>query len=460
MFGGLQKSTSLAALLAVAGFALSGAAAQAADLGGNCCADLEERIAELEATTARKGNRKVSLTVSGQVNEAVLFWDDGVEKNAYQVTNNNARTRFRFVGTAKIDSSWSAGYLLEIGVRGAGSNSVSQTSDEGSNGLDVRHSAWWLQNKDLGKVWVGQTSQAVDGITEINLANMGHFNNGGQLQDSIGGFRLRNANGTLGSTNASISVNTLTNGNANPGEGDRFNVVKYETPTIAGFVGSASWGEDKMWDVALRYAGEFSGFKLAAGAGYARWTDGTATSAGGAGTAERGCGRFSGVGAAGRDVSCAEFGASASLLHVPTGLFATGAYGQKNDDVRTLIVPDTKKKDEFFWVSGGIEQKFFPVGKSTFYGEYFEGKYGATVTSAGAATAFNPVNLGVAAAAGNIASSNISFYGVGFNQSIDAAAMDIYVAYRNYDFDVKSTTGAKASLNDIQTVYTGAIIKF
>ncbi len=32
----------------------------AADLGGDCCADLEERIAELEATTARKGNRKVS----------------------------------------------------------------------------------------------------------------------------------------------------------------------------------------------------------------------------------------------------------------------------------------------------------------------------------------------------------------------------------------------------------------
>jgi hypothetical protein len=27
----------------------------AADLGGDCCADLEERVAELEATTARKG---------------------------------------------------------------------------------------------------------------------------------------------------------------------------------------------------------------------------------------------------------------------------------------------------------------------------------------------------------------------------------------------------------------------
>ncbi|HEX2842454.1 hypothetical protein [Hyphomicrobium sp.] len=34
---------------------------QAANLGGNCCADLEERVQELERTTARKGNRKVTL---------------------------------------------------------------------------------------------------------------------------------------------------------------------------------------------------------------------------------------------------------------------------------------------------------------------------------------------------------------------------------------------------------------
>ena len=84
---------------------------------GNCCADLEERVAELEATTARKGNRKVKLTVSGHVNEAVIFWDDGDEKNHYVVSNNNSRTRFRFVGDAKINDRWSAGYLLEIGAR-------------------------------------------------------------------------------------------------------------------------------------------------------------------------------------------------------------------------------------------------------------------------------------------------------------------------------------------------------
>jgi hypothetical protein len=39
--------------------------AKAADLGGDCCADLEDRVAELEATTVRKGNKKVSVQIYG-----------------------------------------------------------------------------------------------------------------------------------------------------------------------------------------------------------------------------------------------------------------------------------------------------------------------------------------------------------------------------------------------------------
>ena len=54
--------------------------ARAADLGGDCCAGLEERVAELEATTVRKGNKKVSVTLYGQVNRAALFWNDGAER--------------------------------------------------------------------------------------------------------------------------------------------------------------------------------------------------------------------------------------------------------------------------------------------------------------------------------------------------------------------------------------------
>ena len=101
-----------AAVSALALFAAS--PAKAVDLGGDCCADLEERVAELEATTVRKGNKKVTVQVYGKVNEAVLFWDDGAEQNVYTVNSSYGSTRFGFKGTAKISGDWSAGYQLEV----------------------------------------------------------------------------------------------------------------------------------------------------------------------------------------------------------------------------------------------------------------------------------------------------------------------------------------------------------
>ena len=92
----------------------------AVDLG-DCCADLEARIAELEATTARKGNRTLSVEISGTINNAILSWYDGVEHNAYVVTNDNDRSRFRFAGKALISSDVELGFHIDLGIRSANS---------------------------------------------------------------------------------------------------------------------------------------------------------------------------------------------------------------------------------------------------------------------------------------------------------------------------------------------------
>ncbi len=67
------------ALVAAASVLLGSAVtpAAAADLGGGCCADLEERVAELEATVARKGNRVVTLQIYGDVTKGLMYFDNG-----------------------------------------------------------------------------------------------------------------------------------------------------------------------------------------------------------------------------------------------------------------------------------------------------------------------------------------------------------------------------------------------
>ena len=244
----IKASTTAIALIVGLG------AAQAADLGGNCCADLEERIAELEATTARKGNRKVSLEVYGQVNEEILWWDDGFENNADIYTNDNSRTRIGFRGKAKINGDLEAGYRLEIGVRtqnskrfnqndpsadstGIGANTSGPESAFGTggisdNGLDIRDSHWYLKSKSLGAVSVGKQATATDAMTEINQSQTGEVQKYSDIEDTGGGLLLRGANGDLSNLQWRRLIGE---GGDQPGEGERrFNVVKYVSPELEG----------------------------------------------------------------------------------------------------------------------------------------------------------------------------------------------------------------------------------
>ena len=117
MIGGSMKTTSRFALAAVAGLLMGGvyaAPVKAADLGGNCCADLEERVAELEATTVRKGNKLMSLTLSGHVNRGMMWYDDGSMTGVRSFDNIMSHSRFRLLGNAKIAPDWSIGYYQEF----------------------------------------------------------------------------------------------------------------------------------------------------------------------------------------------------------------------------------------------------------------------------------------------------------------------------------------------------------
>ena len=413
--------------------------AQAADLGGDCCADLEERIAELEATTARKGNRKVSLKVYGKVNEAIAYWDDGFEDNTYIYTNDTSRTRFGFKGKAKITDDWYAGFRIEIGVRAPDQGALDADTDDGGAGIDLRHSSWTLGSKTYGSVTVGETSMSHDGVTQIQTARIKHFSNPDVL-DANDSFAIRQSG-----TGAAVGEWDNLAQVLEPGEGSRGNLVRYDTPTIAGFKVSAHWGEDDIWGAAIKYANKLGDFKVAGGVGYGEMTE----------RDEECVDDPPFAGNAVRKAHCEEFGASASVLHVPTGLFVTGAYGIRWDDGRAAILqangfaPDDE--NEFWHIQAGIQQKWTALGETTVFGGYHERDAGHTVRDdSGALQRFN----------GNVITNfEFEMWEIGLNQHIKAAAMDIYLHYKNYDADVTTTAG-NVDTEEWQTVILGGHIKF
>jgi predicted porin len=446
-------------------------------LGGDCCADLEERVADLEATTARKGNRKVKLEVSGTVNEALMWWDDGQESNIYQGTNDTARSRFRFKGEAKITSDVKAGYLIELGLRTNRLNRTDQDLSSASpGGPDIRHSVWYLESKTYGRGSVGMTSQATDGATEATTANMNHFARP-SLSKWNGNFDvIVNGERETGAEWRDFLAQSGFTGDNVPGEGDRRNLIRYDSPEFAGFVASASWGEDDFWDVGLKYKGEHHGFKFAAAAGYAAYSDGNVRNSGQLGTVPesisnlRGCSRLPFIPGgfpapqSNGDVDCNEFGISGSAMHVETGLFVTGAYGIRRDDLRkTAFGFDVDDDDDFWSVQAGIERKFIEHGKTTLYGEYWQANTGAGISGRGSISTYSFNGL-----PGSLrqASSDISYWGVGVNQHFEKASLDLYLAYRRHQGDVDlSITGTdvgavNAEFDALDIVMSGAMIKF
>lgn len=439
------RSAARAALVAVAGILVWGASsAQAADLGGNCCADLEERIAELEATTARKGNRKVSLTISGWVNEAVFFWDDGTESNVYVGTNDLERSRVKFSGEAKISDDWSAGYTLEIGIRGANSSAFSQTSTASVNSLDVRKSNWFLKSKTFGKLTVGQEGTATYHLLDdADIANTRNYSDAEAATVAMAQFGLR----VGGSAVNGLQWRDLTQGfnNDTPGQDGRRNIVRYDTPAFAGFAATAAWGEDDIWDVALTYKGEVGDFKLLGRIGYGESTDS--------------------VGAACSSVTpldCKWWGVAGSIMHAPTGLYVYGGYGEQQVDDEDGLVPAgalvaADGTDTTWFIQAGIEQKFVPLGKTTIFGEYRKDDAGSNLTKSTQNTL--PPNP-VADPAYYIQSSDIDFWAAGVVQNIESAAMDLYVIYRHAEGDFTNGQGVKSDLDDFDMVISGARIQF
>jgi len=513
MIGGTMKTTSRFALAAAAGLfvgALAISPAQAADLGGDCCADLEERVAELEATTVRKGNRVVSVQLYGQINRALMIWDDGVDSDAYIVDNDATNSRFGIRGSGTMKPGWTAGFRFEAEINDTESGSSTQFRDgddsESQNGefFALRRASVYVESAQLGRITMGQTSAATDDITLINLGGIvGDADNyyaagfvlrtPGDMLDSDSNFStnqkaldipvgpadingdgdttdssvLTGADGSSvegGSTtlivdeapggdddldgdspvgelrteegeDATIVVKTEDERTAGAGLAEGFltwgklhrspdvisreDMIRYDSPSLYGFVLSAAWGDNDKYDFAARFSKEWNSIRIAAGIGYAVIE-----------SDEDDRENFDGISGSG------------GIQHVPSGLFVNFSAGVFEYDEQSSYEAETDDGslsndktftgvDEwsYWYINGGIERNWTGLGNSSFWVGYGVYEDGAAV---GKDVTYNDVETGGLFA---VTGSEVNRYVFGFNQDFDSAAMQIYVVGEYYELD-------------------------
>jgi hypothetical protein len=244
-------------------------------------------------------------------------------------------------------------------------------------------------------------------------------------------------------------------------------VVRYDSPTFAGFaVNPIFGGQPDVWDSALRYAGEFAGFRIAAGVGYANNSGDTNYQGTG----------FSASGSSGG--FCFDgYVTTPVIIHVPSGLFVSGGImgAVCNGPDFSKINPGNglPHRTDVSWYGlvggrlsltknwsapGSVPPGPFPIRSTTFYGEL--------------GGALGHVEIRVPGFEGANESTSGSFWGLGISvglpwgfattQNIDAAAMELYLGYRQIDLGTVDAQfgGTVPAETKIDVVTGGARVRF
>jgi hypothetical protein len=466
MLRGARKSSRI--VMVVIGLTFGGLARSAplmaADIAGECCADLEERVAALEATAVRKGNNRVTFTLSGWVVKSVNWWNDGDEKNVYVGDKEfTIASHFELLGRAAIAPGWSGGYAVSVELPGNAFGLFSNQFAPGDNAAianvvagvpgnflpNLYRSYMWIKSDKWGALNWGLLSQATDNIALLtDLSDTIIESNAVVFEGPSFFLRPRGNKSERGLVPANwasfLFCNASNSGIGADCNGAPTQAIRYDSPTFGGFYLMTSYGEDDFWDVALKYDADWQNFKLSAGAGYTKMLDERYILGGG--------------GLAGFKENTDLFQIGGSILHEPSGLFIYGLYQNENANFKpsdlNAGLNGAADETDVWYMKGGIKRAWTDIGWTVLFGEYgsyrdqFGDLAGTNVCAPGGA--FNGIaNMGTPGAPVGVApicttglnsvfvsNSEVERVGFGIVQRIDAAVMHVFARWQHLDIDV------------------------
>ena len=183
----------------------------------------------------------LDVGVSGQVNRAIRFADNGVNSDVQHIDGSASGSRWRITAEGEVMPGITAGARLEQGLtsnRGWELDIEAPDSDVGNN-VEFRHSMLYFSG-DFGKVTMGNAPAAGNGAmwTAHNGAWAGHE----YSPDTNSGLGVMNTDGTpaMNADGDALSVASFMP-SVNIG---RVNTLRYDTPSIGPITVSASVQKD------------------------------------------------------------------------------------------------------------------------------------------------------------------------------------------------------------------------
>jgi len=379
----------------------------------------------LKPPVVNSGGDKVSLKISGRINRAALFVDDGKRARVKHVDNSNSSSRLTFDATAKLNSDVSVGARYEAGINENASSKIAMGEEFSStdrNNFSNRHLFIYAESKTLGKLSCGHTNEASKDVMEdTDLSGTSLIVAGGTFAEIVCDHRFFNTTLDRRNVDGGIRVDHVVDGF----NGSRRDVIRYDTPKFFGFQAAASHSgrSNDSNAFALRYQGKIKGTKISAAAGYTNAKTHTVD------TAQ--------VGQV--TTGFKQYNASVGILH-SSGLNFYLSGGRRKHDSADI-------KNGSMWATKlGYQKDILDCGKTAISIQYGEFK-----------------DL-LAARVAPRDKFRAKAFGVGFVQKFDSISTEFYIGLTRYLLDANTievnNAEVSAEYKGITALFSGARIKF
>ncbi len=366
------------------------------------------------AVVAPMGANAIEHSISGHVNRMIRFADDGKASEIQHLDNSASQTRIRWRGTGDIGRGMKAGIYIETGVSSSNSSSAEIKLDgDGDNDtasdtdFNIRHSRLDFSGR-WGRVTLGHTSPAGDGIADQDLSGTGIANGYDIMGDTGGGISWRTKGGGFATTTGSDeiklgdTIGTL--------DGGRKDILRYDSPALGPVTIAASVGNDGYFDIGVYGNTSLGGGTLAFAGGYIK---------------EEQRSNFDG------------WGISAAYLF-SQGTSIQGTYSERNIDTKGMIpgqvmggTNDDKREDPTNW--------HIKVGH----------KWGN-----------NAVAIGFGEGEDKFDDVSHRAFTLGFVHTIPKPGVELYAGYNYNEADLSSSSFPGEKAEDVHIFFVGSRVQF